>query len=208
MAESTSAFDYLPEDLSYQSLVAAAKGCKGCDLYQNATQTVFGQGAEKAILMFVGEQPGDREDREGHPFVGPAGRLLDQALAEAEIAREQVYITNAVKHFKFIERGKRRLHQKPTVRQVTACRPWLESEFESIKPKVVVCLGSTAAQAVLGKPVRVMQERGNFITMGGRDVFITIHPSAILRLREQTERDAAYRQFAEDMKRVRSRLRR
>ena len=203
-----SAAAFLPRNRTWENLREAAKTCKGCDLYQRATQTVFGEGAQDPSVMFVGEQPGDREDREGHPFVGPAGRLLDQALAEAEIAREQVYITNAVKHFKFIERGKRRLHQKPTVRQVTACRPWLESEFESIKPKVVVCLGSTAAQAVLGKPVRVMQERGNFITMGGRDVFITIHPSAILRLREQTERDAAYRQFAEDMKRVRSRLRR
>lgn len=202
-----SAADFLPKRRTLENLRKAAKICKGCDLYREATQTVFGEGADKASLMLVGEQPGDREDREGHPFVGPAGRLLDQALVEAEIPREQVYITNAVKHFKFVERGKRRLHQKPTIRQVAACRPWLDSEFALLHPSVVVCLGATAAQAVLARPVRVMQERGNFVSAGDREVFITVHPSAILRLQEQNERDAAYRQFVEDLKRVGARLR-
>jgi DNA polymerase len=207
MAESkTSAAEFLPEHRTVDDMRSAVQQCKGCDLYRDATQAVFGEGANEASLMFVGEQPGDREDREGHPFVGPAGRVLDQALAAAEIPRQQVYITNAVKHFKFIERGKRRLHQKPTIRQVMACRPWLESEFETVQPKVIVCLGGTAAQAVLGRPVRVTQERGKFISAGRRDVLITMHPSAILRLREEIERDAAYQQLVEEMKRVRAKL--
>jgi uracil-DNA glycosylase family protein len=202
----TSAAEFLPESRTLENLRSAARSCEGCDLYREATQTVFGEGAEKASLMLVGEQPGDMEDREGHPFVGPAGRILDRALDEAEIPRQQVYITNAVKHFKFIQRGKRRLHQKPLIRQVTACRPWLESEFQVIQPKVVVCMGATAAQSVLGRSVRVTEERGRFLSDGARAVFLTTHPSAILRLREKSERDEAYRQFVHEMKLVGDKL--
>ncbi|HEX2929753.1 MAG TPA: UdgX family uracil-DNA binding protein, partial [Candidatus Binatia bacterium] len=138
-----SAAQFLPERRTLESLSAAARSCQGCDLYKSATQTVFGEGPKDASVMLVGEQPGDMEDRQGHPFVGPAGRLLDKALAEARIPRDEVYITNAVKHFKWIQRGKRRLHQKPVIRQVIACRPWLKAEIEAIHPKVVVCLGAT-----------------------------------------------------------------
>ena len=158
--------------------------------------------------MFVGEQPGDQEDRQGHPFVGPAGRLFDKALAEARIPREQVYVTNAVKHFKWIWRGKRRLHQKPAIRQVTACRPWLEAELEVARPKIVVCLGATAAQSVLGKPVLITKERGKFIeSSSGLLTFITIHPSAIYRQREKAEQEKEYRRFAEELKLVIHKLR-
>jgi uracil-DNA glycosylase family protein len=202
-----SAAEFLPERRTLDDLRSAARSCEGCDLYRDATQTVFGEGAEKASLMLVGEQPGDMEDREGHPFVGPAGRILDRALGEAEIPRQQVYITNAVKHFKFIQRGKRRLHQKPLIRQVTACRPWLESEFQAIQPKVVVCMGATAAQSVLGRSVRVTEERGRFLSDGERAVFLTTHPSAILRLREKSERDEAFRQLVDEMKLVGNKLR-
>lgn len=201
-----SAADFLPERLTLEDLRSAARSCKGCDLYRDATQTVFGEGAKKAGLMFVGEQPGDMEDREGHPFVGPAGRILDRALGEAGIPRQQVYITNAVKHFKFIQRGKRRLHQKPLIREVTACRPWLEAEFKLLQPKIVVCLGATAAQAVLGRSVRVTVERGRFLAEGERAVFITTHPSSILRLREQAERDEAYGRLVEEMTLVRDKF--
>jgi uracil-DNA glycosylase family protein len=202
-----SAAEFLPERRTLEDLRSAARSCEGCDLYRDATQTVFGEGAEKASLMLVGEQPGDMEDREGRPFVGPAGRILDRALGEAEIPRQQVYITNAVKHFKFIQRGKRRLHQKPLIRQVTACRPWLESEFQAIQPKVVVCMGATAAQSVLGRSVRVTEERGRFLSDGERAVFLTTHPSAILRLREKSERDEAFRQLVDEMKLVGNKLR-
>jgi uracil-DNA glycosylase family protein len=204
---STSAAKFVPARPTLENLRSAARSCEGCDLYRNATQTVFGEGAEKASLLLVGEQPGDMEDREGHPFVGPAGRILDRALGEAEIPRQQVYITNAVKHFKFIQRGKRRLHQKPLIRQVTACRPWLEAEFQAIQPKVVVCMGATAAQSVLGRSVRVTEERGRFLSNGERTVFLTTHPSAILRLREKSERDEAFRRLVDEMKLVGSKLR-
>ncbi len=180
-----SAGDFLPKRRTLASLRAAAHSCKGCDLYKNATQTVFGEGPKDASVMFVGEQPGDVEDRLGRPFVGPAGRMLDKALAEAHIPREEVYVTNAVKHFKFIQRGKRRLHQKPVIRQVISCRPWLQAELGIIHPKVVVCLGATAAQSMLGRIVRVTKERGKFLDGdSGATVFITIHPSAIYRLRD------------------------
>ena len=150
----SSAGDFLPKRRALASLRAAARCCKGCDLYKNASQTVFGEGPKDATVMFVGEQPGDMEDRQGRPFVGPAGRILDKALAEARILREEVYVTNAVKHFKFIQRGKRRLHQKPVIRQVISCRPWLQAELGIIRPKVVVCLGATAAQSMLSRIVR------------------------------------------------------
>src|SRR6266568_1413595 len=153
--QKTSAAEFLPKRHTLENLRAAARSCEGCDLYKNATQTVFGEGAKDASLMLVGEQPGDMEDRQGHPFVGPAGRLLDKALAEARIPRDEVYITNAVKHFKWIQRGKRRLHQKPSIRQVVACKPWLEAEIEVVHPKVIVCLGATAALSMVGRTVRI-----------------------------------------------------
>jgi uracil-DNA glycosylase family protein len=205
---SKSAIDFLPRKRTLGALRQAAQSCKGCDLYKNATQTVFGEGPERANVMFVGEQPGDQEDRQGLPFVGPAGRLLDKALVEARIPREQVYVTNAVKHFKWIWRGKRRLHQKPAIRQVMACKPWLESELESVRPKIVICLGATAAQSLLGKPVLITKERGKFIESdSGPVTFITIHPSAIYRRREKDEQEKEYRRFAEEMKLVSRKLR-
>ena len=203
---SSSAAEFLPKRFTFEDLEAAAESCKGCDLYRNATQTVFGEGSESASIMFVGEQPGDMEDRQGQPFVGPAGRLLDRALAAAGIPRQQAYVTNAVKHFKFIQRGKRRLHQKPLIRQVTACKPWLEAEIEVIQPKIIVALGSTAAHAVLGRAVRINQERGKFIPRDSREAFITVHPSAILRLQESSEREREFDRLVDDMKAIRRRL--
>jgi uracil-DNA glycosylase len=204
----SSAADFLPKQRTLESLRAAARSCKGCDLYKNATQTVFGEGPKDATVMLVGEQPGDMEDRQGHPFVGPAGRLLDKALAEARIPRDEVYITNAVKHFKWIHRGKRRLHQKPSIRQVIACKPWLEAEIQAIHPKVVVCLGATAALSMVGRTVRITQERGKFFdTDSGSVVFITIHPSSIYRLREKDEQEKEYHRFVAEMKLVGRKLR-
>jgi uracil-DNA glycosylase family protein len=203
-----SAADFLPKKRTLESLRAAARSCKGCDLYKNATQTVFGEGPKDASVMLVGEQPGDMEDRQGHPFVGPAGRLLDKALAEARIPRDEVYITNAVKHFRWIQRGKRRLHQKPSIRQVVACKPWLEAEIEVVHPKVIVCLGATAALAIVGRTVRITQERGKFFdTDSGAAAFITIHPSSIYRLREKDEQEKEYRRFVAEMKLVGRKLR-
>jgi DNA polymerase len=205
--QKSSAGDFLPKRRTLASLRAAARCCKGCDLYKNASQTVFGEGPKDATVMFVGEQPGDMEDRQGRPFVGPAGRILDKALAEARILREEVYVTNAVKHFKFIQRGKRRLHQKPVIRQVISCRPWLQAELGIIRPKVVVCLGATAAQSMLSRIVQVTKERGQFLDGdSGATVFITIHPSAIYRLRGESERREEYRHFVDDMKLVQRRL--
>ena len=203
----SSAADFLPARRTLEALRDAAHHCQGCDLYKNATQTVFGEGPQKASVVFVGEQPGDQEDRQGHPFVGPAGRLLDKALVEARIPRDEVYVTNAVKHFKWIWRGKRRLHQKPAIRQITACKPWLEAEFEALRPKIVICMGATAAQAVLGKTVPITKERGKFIDLQpGLVTFITIHPSAIYRHREKDEQDKEYRRFASEMKQVQRKL--
>jgi uracil-DNA glycosylase len=207
MIEKTSARDFLPEKLTLEYLQQAAKNCKGCDLYRNATQTVFGEGLSPASVMLIGEQPGDIEDQKGKPFVGPAGRILDRALEDARISRDEVYVTNAVKHFKWIWRGKRRLHQKPSVRQVMACRPWLEAEIEAVQPQILVCLGATAAQSVMGKPIPVMKERGKFIDSAlGKLAFVTIHPSAILRQREQEEREEEFRRFAAEMKLVKRKL--
>ena len=202
----SSAADFLPKRFTFEDLEAAAESCKGCELYQDATQTVFGEGAETASIMFVGEQPGDVEDRQGEPFVGPAGRLLDKALAAAEIPRRQVYVTNAVKHFKFIQRGKRRLHQKPLIRQVMACRPWLEAEIAVVRPKIIVALASTAAHSVLRRAVRINQERGKFIVLDFGEALITIHPSAILRLQESGEREQEFSRLVEEMRMVRRRL--
>jgi uracil-DNA glycosylase family protein len=204
----TSAAEFLPEKRALEKLRVAAQDCRGCDLYKNATQTVFGEGPKDATVMLVGEQPGDMEDRQGHPFVGPAGRLLDNALAEARISRDEVYITNAVKHFKWIQRGKRRLHQKPAIRQVVACKPWLEAEIEAVHPKVVVCLGATAAQSIAGRIVKIMQERGKFLDSASVPaVFITIHPSSIYRVQDRDEQEEEYRRFAAEMKSVGRKLR-
>jgi uracil-DNA glycosylase family protein len=206
-AGNISAADFLPRSRSLEALREAAKSCKGCDLYVNATQTVFGDGPSHASVMLVGEQPGDIEDQKGEPFVGPAGRMLDRALEDARISRDQVYVTNAVKHFKWIWRGKRRLHQKPSVRQVVACRPWLEVEIEAVQPHILVCMGATAAQSVVGKPVAIMKERGKFSeSLLGKLTFITIHPSAILRQRDDDEREQEYRRFASEMRLVKRKL--
>jgi uracil-DNA glycosylase family protein len=203
----SSAADFLPAKRTLEALRDAARSCQGCELYKNATQTVFGEGPRKANVVFVGEQPGDQEDRQGHPFVGPAGRLLDRALAEAQIPREQAYVTNAVKHFKWIWRGKRRLHQKPAIRQVAACKPWLEAELETLRPKIVVCMGATAAQAVLGRAVPITKERGKFINSeSGLPAFITIHPSAIYRHPSKEEQEKEYRRLVAEMKTVQRKL--
>src|SRR5690348_9447530 len=162
MAAKTSANDFLPTRLNLSALRQAAAECKGCDLYKNATQTVFGEGPRRARMILLGEVPGDQEDIEGKPFVGPAGRLLDDCLDEAGIARDDVYVTNAVKHFRWEPRGKRRLHKKPTSRQIEACRPWLHAEILVIKPDIVVCLGATAAQSMLGRDFRLTKHRGKF----------------------------------------------
>ena len=180
-----SAADFFPpsDKPTLTELAAAAASCRGCDLYKRGTQTVFGAGSDKAEMVFVGEQPGDYEDRLGQPFVGPAGRILDRALEEAGIDRKRVYVTNAVKHFKWEPRGKRRIHSKPTVAQMRACRPWLEAELAAIKPHVVVCLGATAAQSLLGVTFRITQQRGKLLENTGWAPYVmtTIHPSSILR---------------------------
>jgi uracil-DNA glycosylase family protein len=203
-----SAIDFLPAERTFKALREAAPSCKGCELYKDATQTVFGEGPPNARVVLVGEQPGDQEDRQGRPFVGPAGRLLDKALSEAGLTREQVYVTNAVKHFKFIWRGKRRLHQKPAIRYVTACRPWLAAELETLRPEIVVCLGATAAQSIFGKVVPISKERGKFLKSElGPLAFITIHPSSIYRHPVKEEQEKEYRRFASEIKLVQRKLR-
>jgi DNA polymerase len=184
-------------------LRAAASGCRGCHLWLHATQTVFGEGPGSAQVMFVGEQPGDQEDRAGHPFVGPSGRLLDDALAAAGIDRRTVYVTNAVKHFKFVrkELTRRRLHKKPTAAEVRACRPWLEAEIRLVRPRVIVALGSTAAQALLGKAFRVTERRGELVESEWGAVMATVHPSAVLRAPEEARAEAR-REFFRDLARV------
>jgi DNA polymerase len=182
-------------------LRAEAAGCRNCDLWRNATQTVFGEGRAKARMMLVGEQPGDQEDLAGHPFVGPAGRLLDDALAEAGIDRREVYVTNAVKHFKWKARGKRRIHEKPSWGEVGACRPWLDGELEALHPDVLVLLGATAAQALLGRSFRVTQSRGVPLEDTGfaPHAVATVHPSSILRERDDGARHAAKGLFVADL---------
>ena len=188
---------------SLSKLRDAAAHCKACDLWRLGTQTVFGEGAAHAKVMLVGEQPGDSEDRAGHPFVGPAGRMLDEALGEAGIDRTEVWVTNAVKHFKWEPRGKRRIHQKPNAREVAACYHWLRGEVALLKPQVIVCLGSTAAQSVVGRPVRVLAERGQLLPSDlAPHVLITIHPSAILRAPDEPSRAEQYRHFVADLKKV------
>jgi uracil-DNA glycosylase family protein len=190
---------------SLKELQQAAKGCRACDLWKNATQIVFGEGSGKATVMLVGEQPGDQEDRSGRPFVGPAGKLLDEALAEAGIDRSEVYITNVVKHFKWspAERGRRRIHKKPRYSEIKACRPWLDRELEVVKPQVLVCLGASAAQALLGKGFRVSRQRGKLIQSDlAPRVIATVHPSSILRARDDESRHAQMREFVKDLKQV------
>ncbi|MFC8682997.1 UdgX family uracil-DNA binding protein [Microbacterium ureisolvens] len=191
---------WVPERAQLAELREAVQGCRGCELWRAATQAVFGDGAPSARLMLVGEQPGDKEDLAGEPFVGPAGRVLDQALEEAGIDRSDVYVTNAVKHFRFEERGKRRIHRKPDVGHIAACRPWLDAEFAAVRPDVVVCLGATAARAVLGRVVKIGAERGTPLDVAGRTVVLTIHPSAVLRLRDSAERSAATAGLAADLR--------
>lgn len=208
MRSERSAAEFVPPVATLAHLKKAAATCQGCDLYKRATQTVFGEGRDTAEIVFVGEQPGDQEDRAGHPFVGPAGRVLDRALEEVGLRRDDVYITNAVKHFKWEPLGKRRKHKKPFTSEIEACRPWLESELRAIRPKVVVCLGSTAAQAVLDRPVRVLQERGTFQrTPEGVAALVTIHPSVILRAREPEEQEEEYARFVKDLALIPARLR-
>ena len=191
---------FLPERRTLDAMRGAVQGCRGCDLYRNATQAVFGEGKRRAVVMMVGEQPGDSEDREGRPFVGPAGRMLDRALAEAGIDRDAVYLTNAVKHFKWTPRGKRRIHKNPAAEEIRACRPWLDAEIEVVRPKVVVALGATAAKAIIGPKFKVTEQRGTVVeTPIPALVTATVHPSAILRAADDAARDQAYAALVRDL---------
>jgi uracil-DNA glycosylase len=190
---------------SIGELSQAAAHCKACDLWKKATQTVFGEGASSATIMLVGEQPGDKEDLAGHPFVGPAGKLLDQALAEAGIERSEVYVTNAVKHFKWVpaERGKRRIHKKPGSSEIQACRPWLDAELNAVKPEVLVCLGATAAQALFGRNFSVTRQRGQTVDSPlAPSAMATVHPSSILRAPDEEARRSQMKAFVDDLKAV------
>ncbi|HYP76730.1 MAG TPA: UdgX family uracil-DNA binding protein [Polyangiaceae bacterium] len=192
---------FLPERKSLTALREAARDCQGCELYRPATQTVFGEGPARAKMVLVGEQPGDVEDREGHPFVGPAGKLLDKALAAASIERERVYLTNAVKHFKFERTGKARLHKRPSTGEMNACVPWLHAELRQISAEVLVLLGSTAAQALLGTAFRVTQQRGKPIeSEWARVVIATVHPSAVLRAPDAEARARAFEELVADLR--------
>jgi DNA polymerase len=190
-----------PRASGLEELREAAASCQACDLWREATQTVFGEGAERAKLMLIGEQPGDQEDIQGHPFVGPAGQLLDRALEQAGIDRGRVYVTNAVKHFRWVRRGKRRLHEKPNPQQVRACRPWLEAEVETVKPQLLVLLGATAAQSVMGPDFRVSKQRGEVLPSPlGIPAVATVHPSAILRAVDDASRHEAMESLVADLK--------
>ena len=193
--------DFLPAERDLEALRRAAQECRGCDLWEPATQTVFGEGPQDARMVLVGEVPGDREDREGHPFVGPAGRELARALEAVGVARDDVYITNAVKHFKFEERGKRRIHQRPSASQIKACRPWLRAELDAIRPEALVALGATAAKTLLGSTFRLMAQRGQPLDSDLAPVVLaTIHPSAILRGSDSESRQAQRDLFTEDLR--------
>ena len=202
-SENTSADDLIPKQLTFLSLKAAAAECKACDLWKKGTQTVFGEGRRRAKVLFVGEQPGNEEDLTGKPFVGPAGRLFDEALAEAGIDRKQTYVTNVVKHFKWEPRGKRRIHKKPNSLEIAACHPWLEAEVALIKPEIIVALGATAAQTLLGPQFRVTKQRGEFLesTLAAY-VMATVHPSSILRAPDDETRRLEYRSFVADLKKL------
>jgi uracil-DNA glycosylase family protein len=193
----------LPDRPTIDSVRAVAAGCKACDLYKRGTQTVFGEGPKRADIMLVGEQPGDAEDLAGHPFVGPAGKLLDRALEEAGIDRSAVYVTNVVKHFKWEPRGKRRIHAKPNAAEIGACRPWLDTEIALVKPRVLVCLGATAAQALLGRTFKVSKQRGEFVESPLAPlVSATVHPSSILRAPDDQARRDEMKRFVSDLKKV------
>ena len=203
-----SANDFIPDRPTLQKLWDAAQGCTACDLYKKATQAVLGLGPRRAAAFFIGEQPGDQEDLAGKPFVGPAGRVLDEALAAAGIPRDEIYVTNAVKHFKWEPRGKRRLHQKPTMGEVKACRPWLETELALVKPRLIVCLGATAAQSLMGPQFRITRDRGRFFeTPWNAWLTATLHPSAILRMPDAEKKEEARAQLLADLIRVAERLR-
>jgi uracil-DNA glycosylase len=192
---------------SLEELRAAAAGCQDCDLWMGGTQTVFGEGLARAEVMMVGEQPGDREDIEGRPFVGPAGQLLDEALEQAGIDRSAVYVTNVVKHFKWKPRGKRRIHQKPNAEEIGACRQWLEAELEAVRPRVLVCLGATAAQALYGRTFRVSRQRGQLVESPlAPHATATVHPSSILRAPDEQARRAAMAEFVDDLRKVAAQL--
>lgn len=201
MAVAPGAAPWVPKSPNISRLIEASKHCEGCDLFRHASQTVFGEGPVDAAVVMIGEQPGDQEDLAGKPFVGPAGKLLDKALAEAELDRSRMYVTNAVKHFKFEERGKRRIHAKPNAIEITACRPWLEAELAAIHPDLIVCLGATAAQALMGKAFRVTQDRGRLLPHPwAKSLLATIHPSALLRVIEPERRASEYAQFVQDLR--------
>lgn len=198
---------FLPDRRTLPLLRVAAQSCRGCDLFAKATQAVFGEGSKTARVVLVGEQPGNEEDLQGHPFVGPSGGMLDRALADASIDRSAAYVTNVVKHFRFEERGKRRLHKKPSMAEIRACQPWFEAEIAVLKPKVIVCLGATAAQALLGAKFQLMKERGVPIKDPRAEyVVATVHPSAILRTPDADGRRKAYARFVDDLKVVRGLL--
>jgi uracil-DNA glycosylase len=197
------AAELIPDRPTLPTVRDAAKDCQACDLWKRGTQTVFGEGARKAELMFVGEQPGDQEDLAGHPFVGPAGKLLDRALDEAGIDRGAVYVTNVVKHFKWEPRGKRRIHKKPNAAEIAACRPWLDTEIELVKPRAIVCLGATAAQALLGRQFKVTAHRGEFVASSLAPlVLATVHPSSILRAPDDETRRLEMERFTDDLRKV------
>jgi uracil-DNA glycosylase len=206
-AEAPSAETYLPDRRSMTALREAAAYCKGCPLYGPATQTVFGRGPARADAMMVGEQPGDREDVAGEPFVGPAGRVLDESLERVGVDRRKVYLTNAVKHFKFIQRGKRRIHQRPGTMEMNACAPWLEGELAVVKPTLLIALGATAARALYGTKVKVMRDRGTFVESDHAPLAtVTIHPSSLLRIDDSDERQLAHAEFERDLARAFERL--
>ena len=196
-----SAEPFVPKTHSLRVLRAAAKGCEGCPLFASATQTVFGEGKPHAPLMLIGEQPGDAEDLSGHPFVGPAGKLLDRALADAGIPRERVFVTNAVKHFKFEERGKRRIHKRPRTSEINACHPWLRAELEAVKPRVVVCMGAIAAQALFDPEFQLTKHLGVPVpTPHAEFALATLHPAALLRMTDANERRAAFTALVKQLK--------
>jgi uracil-DNA glycosylase len=203
-----SAKELIPDPPTLRKAAEASERCKACRLWEHATQTVFGEGSAAAEVMLIGEQPGDKEDLAGKPFVGPAGKLLDRALDQAGIDRKKVYVTNAVKHFKWEPRGKKRIHKKPAADEIAACRPWLETEVSLVKPKVIVCLGATAAQAVIGREFRVTRQRGQFVSQSSLAPWLTatVHPSSILRAPDEETRRLEMKLFVEDLAKVTAKL--